>query len=307
MKNIRIGHIPTIYHTSMILMGTNWLNKGIGISADWRLFGTGMPIIQAFERSEIDIAYMGLPPVIIGIDRGLQIKCIAGGHVEGSVFVAGKDSITLEQSIDINEVLIQFKGKTIGTTQKGSMHDVIIRYYIGKAGLEDSVAVKNYPWADLIVEAMAKGEVDAAVGAPPLAVVTAHAFGAKIAIPPHMLWPNNPGYGIVAEEGFIENYPDIVEDFLRIHEDASNLIRTNPISAAKIASRVVGVVDEGFVFDAYKISPKYCASISKGYIESTVAFVSALHRLGYISKILTIQDIFDLQYIKKTHPDPPHY
>lgn len=307
MKTIRIGHLPTIYHTSIILMGTDWINKSMGISADWRLFGTGMPITQAFEKGEIDIAYMGLPPVIIGIDRGLHIKCIAGGHVEGSVFIAGKGFRTLNQTNNINKVLIQFKGKSIGTTQKGSMHDVILRYYIEKGGIEDSVTVKNYTWADLMVEAMAKGEIDAAVGAPPLAVVTADGFGAKIAIPPHMLWPNNPGYGIVAEEGFIKENSEIIDGFLRLHEDVSNLIRINPIDAAKIASKVVGVVDEQFVLDVYKISPKYCAGISEGYIESTMAFASALHRLGYISKILTIQDIFDLQYIKKTHPDPPHY
>ncbi|MEW6409424.1 MAG: ABC transporter substrate-binding protein [Nitrospirota bacterium] len=307
MKTIRIGHLPTIYHTSIILMGTDWINKNIGISVNWQLFGTGLPVIQAFEKGEIDLAYMGLPPVIIGIDRGLHIKCIAGGHVEGSVFVADKDFRRLNQNTDVNEVLIQFKGKTIGTTQKGSMHDVIIRYYIEKVGLEDSVAVKNYPWGDLIVEAMAKGEIDAAVGPPALAVVTEHAFGAKIAIPPYMLWPNNPGYGIVAEEGFIKDNPEIIERFLKLHEYASNFIRTDPISAAKIASRVVGVVDERFVLDTYKISPKYCASISKDYIESTMAFVPVLHRLGYISKILTPQDIFDLQYIRKTHSDPPHY
>lgn len=311
MKTLRIGHLPTIYHTSIILMGTDWINKSMGISADWRLFGTGMPITQAFEKGEIDIAYMGLPPVIIGIDRGLPIKCIAGGHVEGSVFIAGKGSgkgvRTLNQTNNINKVLIQFKGKSIGTTQKGSMHDVILRYYIKKGGIEDSVAIKNYPWADLIVEAMAKGEIDAAVGAPPLAVVTADAFGAKIAIPPHMLWPNNPGYGIVAEEGFIKENSEIIDGFLRLHEDVSNFIRTDPISAAKIASKVVGIVGKEFVLDVYKISPKYCAGISESYIESTMAFASALHRLGYISKILAIQDIFDLQHIKKTHPDPPHY
>ena len=109
---------------------------------------------------------------------------------------------------------------------------------------------------------------------------------------------------------FIKENFEIINGFLRLHDDVSNFIRTVPISSAKIASKVAGVVDEEFVLDVYKISPKYCVSISEGYIESTIAFASALHRLGYISKILTTQDIFDcntLQYIRKTRPDPSLY
>ena len=82
-KKINIGHLSTLYHTSFILMGTDWLKKS-GIQANWKLFASGPDIVKAFEKKEIDIGYIGLPPAIIGMDRGVPLVCVAGGHVEGS-------------------------------------------------------------------------------------------------------------------------------------------------------------------------------------------------------------------------------
>jgi len=71
-------------------MCTDWLEKA-GIQAKWELFASGPDIVKAFADNEIDIGYIGLPPAIIGIDRNVQIICVAGGHVEGTVLIARKD------------------------------------------------------------------------------------------------------------------------------------------------------------------------------------------------------------------------
>ena len=42
------------------------------------------------ENNELDIGYIGLPPAIIGIEQGVPIKCVAGGHVEGTILCAKK-------------------------------------------------------------------------------------------------------------------------------------------------------------------------------------------------------------------------
>ena len=81
-SSITIGHLSTFYHTSFILEGTDWLQKA-GLDVTWKLFASGPDMVRAFENKEIDLGYIGLPPAIIGIARGLPLKCIAGGHVEG--------------------------------------------------------------------------------------------------------------------------------------------------------------------------------------------------------------------------------
>jgi NitT/TauT family transport system substrate-binding protein len=92
-----IGHLSTFYHTAIILMANEDTDARLGCRIEWRLFGTGPAIVNAFEKGDIDLAYIGLPPAIIGIERGVNIICIAGGHIEGTVIAGGKMNISHRQ------------------------------------------------------------------------------------------------------------------------------------------------------------------------------------------------------------------
>ncbi|NJD76300.1 MAG: ABC transporter substrate-binding protein [Candidatus Methanoperedens sp.] len=300
---LNIGHLSTIYHTSFILMGTDSLDKA-GIQANWKLFASGPDMVRAFSTGDIDIGYIGLPPAIIGIDRGVPIICVGGGHVEGTVLVAGKEYLRCENLSDANKVLSQFEGKVIGSPPRGSIHDVIIHDALDKAKV--SAAVKNFSWTDFVLEALVDGNIDAAVGTPSLAVASARACGARIIIPPHAFWPDNPSYGIVVRND-LRKFPGMITDFLREHEKAGNFIKSDPQCAARIASKVMGLVDEDFVLEAYRISPKYCAALSSEFISSTMAFVPVLRRLGYITQNLKEKEIFDFSFIREAHKEQPHY
>ena len=301
--NIRIAHLSTVYHTSFILMGTDWLESA-GIHAQWKLFASGPDIVNAFANKEIDLAYIGLPPAIIGIDRGVPIICVAGGHVEGTVMIARQEFGTLDELKNINAVLAQFNGKVIGSPPKGSIHDVIINNAIEEAGFD--IRVKNFPWTDGVREALVDGDIEAAVGTPSLAVAAARANGARIVIPPDALWPSNPSYGIVVRRELLD-FPDVITGFLELHEKASNFIRRKPAQAARIVSELTGIVDEDFVIEAYRVSPKYCASLSREFVDSTMAFMPVLRRLKYISRNLSEREIFDHAFIDKVHKESQHY
>ena len=304
---LRIGHLTTAYHTVFILMGTDWVKEKIGIKADWRLFPTGPDMVKAFSRGELDLGYMGLPPAMIGIDKGLEIRCVAGGHIEGTVLVAKKSFQTLKELGTVNNVLSQFKGKAIGTPAKGSIHDVILRQLIAEADLQESVVVKNFEWADFVLEAMEDSVVDCGCGTPSLAVLASRFLNTKIVLPSTVMWPHNPSYGIIATVKMIKDYHEILESFLALHEDACNLIRRKPYEAAEIATKTIGIVDKDFILEVFKVSPKYCASLPDEYVKSTLAFVPVLQKMGYISKSLGKDDIFYRNIIEKIHREKSHY
>ena len=307
-RELRIGYLSTVYHTSFILKGTNWLEDKMDVKANWKLFGGGPGIVEAFDKKEVDIGYIGLPPVMIGVDRGIALKCVGGGHVEGTVFIAKNVYNSLDYlNHDLGSVFHQFVGKTIGAPSKGSIHDVIIRNYIKEAGLENNITIKNFEWADLIPEAIMEGDIAGAVGTPPLAVLCARTFKSKIIIPPNKLWPYNPSYGIIVSEKIIQEFPIFVKRFLKLHEKACNFIRKQPEKAAEIVSNVIGLIDKDFILEVYRISPNYCASLPDAFIKSTLAFVPVLQKLKYVTKNLTQRDIFDLRFIEKIHNEPPHY
>jgi NitT/TauT family transport system substrate-binding protein len=299
---MRIGYLSTIYHTSFILKSGKIRFKN-SHETEWELFPTGPAIMKAFKNKEIDLGYVGLPPVMIGIQGGMKLKCVAGGHIEGTVMIAKEEYDSYDSLGDVESVLQQFEGKSIGTPTRGSIHDVIIRNLLKNS----DVSINNYLWADFIPDAISENEIAAGVGTPSLATVADMQLKTKIIIPPNKLWPYNPSYGIVVQEDLIEEDEEFIISFIEAHEEACNLIRNEPDVAAETAANEMGVVDKDFVLKTYGISPRYCAKIPEDYIKSTMDFLPVLKELGYMNTDLTPEDIFELKFINQVHKEPAHY
>jgi len=303
-QHIRIGYLSTLYHTAPLLRGTTLLQEQ-GLEAAWRLFASGPDIINAMREDRVDLGYIGLPPAIIGIDRGLNLACIAGGHIEGTVIIAVDGTRSLAACRGMCEFLSQFTGRAIGTPPKGSIHDVIVTDLLREHGIDD-VAVRQYAWADFLPDALASGEIAAAAGTPALGVTARHFGNADIVVPPNRLWPFNPSYGIVVMRDLLSR-TEMLAGFLSAHESACEMIRHDPDHCAAVVAGVVGVADQAFIREIYGVSPKYCASLPEEYVASTMKFVETLHTLGYISRLVGKTEIFDRSLIDRLHPAPHHY
>ncbi|MDH5510752.1 MAG: ABC transporter substrate-binding protein [Nitrospinota bacterium] len=308
MTTIRIGHLSTGYHTALCAIALKALEHA-GLDPVWRLFGTGPPIVKALEEGELDIGYIGLPPAVIGIARGAAIRCVAGGHMDGTILIARSGYQNSAEAGSMQAALEQFAGKKIGSPSKGSIHDVILRAFLGHHGLEEKVVVENFPWTDLVGQAMEDGKIEAAVGTPSLqaSLSLVSEVGVKPIIPPDKLWPDNPSYGIIAARSFMEQSPEALLEFLKIHESLTGFIKTRPKEAALATAGLVGMAPPEFFEYSYQISPRYCAALPDSYITSTMKFVETLGRLGYISRLVDAGEIFDKSFIEITHPEPDHY
>ncbi len=289
-------------------MGNKDLSNDFNMDIRWKLFGTGPAMVKAFQNKKLDIGYMGLPPAIIGIDKEVPIKCVAGGHVEGTIMVANKEHKTITQlNNNISEVFSQFKGQAIGVPSKGSIHDVILNFYLKKYGLLDDIEVKHYKQAEFIATDMEKGILEGGVVTPALAVFSSTIFDSHLIIPPEFLWKNNPSYGIFFHENIIDKEPEIILKFLNHNKAASLMLRKSPSRAAEIISTTFEILTKNYVSAVLEISPKYCIALSEGFVKSTMEFVRTLKNLGYIKKELRINDIFDFKFIQKVHPESEHY
>jgi NitT/TauT family transport system substrate-binding protein len=289
-------------------MGNKDLTNDFNLEIRWKLFGTGPAMVKAFQNKKLDIGYMGLPPAIIGIDKGAPIKCVAGGHVEGTIVVASKAYTTMAYlNNDLSEAFSQFKGHTIGVPSKGSIHDVILNFYLKKYNLLDDVEVKHYKQAEFIATDIQKGILAGGVGTPALAVFASTIFDSQLIIPPEVLWKDNPSYGIFFHEDIIDKEPEVVLKFLNHNKAASLMLREYPTRAAEIISTTFEILTKDYVSAVLEISPKYCIALSEGYVKSTMKFVRTLKDLGYIKKELRINDIFDFNFIQEVHPESEHY
>lgn len=307
-NKLNIGHLSTAYHTNFILMADKNLENNLKKYITWTLFGTGPAMVEEFNNDELDIGYMGLPPAIVGIDQEVPIKCIAGGHVEGTIIIAKREfKSSYEFKDDLFKVLTQFKGNSIGVTSKGSIHEVILSYYLNKYNLQDQINVRYYKQAEFIALDIKNGILAGGVGTPALAVFSSTIQDSHIIVPPDKLWKNNPSYGIFSSEKFIEKYPEIIIKFLEQHKKASNLVRNSPLQAAEMIVKSFEIININYAKSILEISPKYCIALSEGYVSSTMEFVKSLYKLGYINHELVIDDVFDFKFIRKVHPEKDHY
>ncbi|MCP4716204.1 MAG: ABC transporter substrate-binding protein [Deltaproteobacteria bacterium] len=304
MPSLRIGYLSTMYHTSHILKACRWVET-LGVTAEWNLFGTGPAMVKAFTAGELDIGYIGLPPAMIGIGKGLPLTCIGGGHAEGTVMIGPDSATACDETHPLNDVLQQFTGKTIAAPTAGSIHDVIARYFI-KHHQVAGASMRNYPWADLMPAAIDDNEISAAFGTPPLAVVARKWHGHRIVIPAAKIWPFNPSYGIVVHTSLLPETA-LLEGFLTQHERACNLIINQTDEAAAIVAKAVAVVDPDFVREVFAVSPRYCAALPREYIDATMAFIPVLKDMQYLKRNLTEDEVFDFSIIDKVHPEPHHY
>jgi len=309
-NELNIGHLSTAYHTNWILMGNNKLERDLGVKINWYLFGTGPLMVEAFEKGELDLGYMGLPPALVGIDKKVPIKCVAGGHVEGTIFIGKSKHKTISQlNGDMLETLSQFKGSAIGTPSVGSIHDAILNYYLEKHKLKEDIEVRNYKQAEFIAIDMEKGYLEGGVGTPALAVFAKTILDSHLVIPANYLLANNPSYGIFFHENIIENYPELVKTFLQHHKKASEMLRNSQREAAEMISRTFSILNNNYEYvkSILEVSPKYCIALSEGYLESTEGFINTMHRLGYIKKKLTSEEIYNFKFVEEIHPERNHY
>lgn len=302
---LTIGYLSTLYHTAHLLRRLGWLERELGVACRWRLCGTGPEMVRAFEAGELDLGYIGLPPAMIGLARGIPLVCVGGGHVEGTVMVAGPGVRTPEEAGGVGPFLAQFAGRAVGIPSAGSIHDVIFRWLLTGHGAV-GVAVRNFPWADLIPYAFGRGELAAAVGTPPLAVLCARECGTRVVIPAERLWPFNPSYGIVVRRERLRDR-ELVKGFLALHEKACNLIRQSPDTAAEATVEAVPGLDAPFVREVYALSPRYCASLPPPYVQASLDFYPVMQRLGYVEPGDPPEGLFDDTLIREVHPGPAHY
>lgn len=216
-----------------------------------------------------------------------------------------KDDIQLDNNLF--EVLSQFKGSAIGVPAKGSIHDVILSFFIEKYKLQNEIEVLHYQQPEIIAWDMRKNKLEGGVGTPCLAVFAETLLESRLVIRADNLWDNNPSYGVFFHEDLIEKHPNYVLEFLTLHKKSATLIRQSPDVAAKIIAGTVEMATEEYIKKVLSISPKYCIALSKGYVTSTMEFAEALLSLGYIKRKPDIEDIFDFRFVEKVHPENHHY
>ena len=146
---LRIGWVSAMANAPVLIAEKKGFFKEEGLAVELRSFGDGPVIQQAVASGDVDVAYVGAPPVYQWFARGLDSVILAKVNYGQAALVA-KASGPIRTLADL-------KGQRLAGVNRGSGMDVLLRGYI----LKD--VAKLDPETDLQLSQMPAGNMNAAL------------------------------------------------------------------------------------------------------------------------------------------------
>ncbi len=295
VTTLRLGYQPTTHHVAeMVAIEKGWWLenlKSLGVE-EIKEFGfpAGAPEIRAMQKDDLDVAYICTAPLIGALSKGFDAKVVAAVNTKGS-------NLVLRPGINYKGPS-SLKGLRIGTFPPGSAQDVILRKWLMESGVNVSEINITRVGPGDAVAAMSSGKVDGVFLPQPAPAIIELAGTGKSTVASGEMWPNNDCCAVCVSGKLIREHPELVEQIVKTHIEATNYVNAHPEEAARIYSNRTGQ-DRKMIEYSIKTWDGQWISDPHQLINSTLENARFQHRLNYTQKDLTEQDIFDTSFYDK--------
>lgn len=303
---LEVGYLPVLPMSQLfVIEGEGWTKKE-GIRLNLQRFTDAPALMKALAAGHLDVAYVGISPVLVGRSKGLDIRVVASNIVEQAAFLA-RGELTRYMVRDAKAGIERFtlrKGRRpkIATFPKGSVPDTVLRYWLlNVAHLpEDSIEVVPMS-TDQLQQALLAGTVDgASLLEPTLSLVLIKDKSAKVVLNGAEMMANMPGAVLAVTGTLLRNKATVVQKLVTLHHRATEfLIRKPEASAAHIHA----VLGNGISLDAVEraITSPHAKFVSDPYriLASTKSIHDFLLELGELNAPVNLDKLFETQFYRK--------
>ncbi|WP_335944198.1 ABC transporter substrate-binding protein [Pseudomonas sp. G166] len=303
-KPLRVGYVFAMANAPALIADKQGYYREQGLNVDLKALGDGPVIQQALAAGELDVAYVGTPPVYQWFSRGLQSRILAKvNYGQAAVIVDAKSPITR---------LDELKGKKLAGVKKGSGMDVLLRGYVlkEKAGLDPDkdLDIIDMPPGNMNA-ALERGIVDAAFSWEPFVSQSVLRGSSRILLDVNQALPNYPWYVVIALPKTLQERPDDVVKLLRAHRKAIAFLNEHPVESNRL-------IAEAFKLEAVQgtdgktIAPEaiiaqarnrlgWSADLQAADIQFIQRLMNDSHDLGFIDTTLKTEQIVDTSYLEQ--------
>ncbi|MGC5616070.1 ABC transporter substrate-binding protein [Georgenia sp. Z1491] len=268
-------------------------------------FASGVDMLNALETDQIQFAQVGAP--FIGAHLSGADYVIVGNYT-GSASTTGIDetmAVVARDGSGITEDVTSYQDKRIGVTV-GSINHLYLLAALEDAGMTaDDIEIVNTAAPDMAVALQTEG-VDAVVIWDPWPfVIEGQVEGATVVQRGggHIAFI---GY-IVAKRDFVEENPELVEEFLTARAESDQWMRENPADAAELSSRWLSsldpeVAEQAMEFNIRQLDPRLsaCNYAALDTAQATLAGLEATE------DTFDVNDVFVPEHmlaVAEAHPD----
>lgn len=267
---LRIGYVFAMANAPVLIAEKEGYYKDEGLDVDIKALGDGPVIQQALAAHELDVAYVGTPPVYQWYARGLKSVILAKVNYGQAAVLAGSQT-------SINS-LSQLKGHTLAGVKKGSGMDVLLRGLVlrdnARLDPDTDVEIVDLPPGNMNA-ALDRGLVDAAFSWEPFVSQALLRGSARLLLDVNQAQPQYPWYVVIGLPETLRDRPDDVVKLLRAHRRAIDFLNQHPEQA------------NALIAQAFKLEPLQRADGST--VTGPAIVAEARKRLGWSAE-LTAQD-----------------
>ena len=297
-EKLRIGWVYAMANAPILIAESKGYFKEQGLDVEIIQFKNGPLVHQALSAGELDMAYIGSPPVYHWFSRGLESRILAKVNYGQAAIISRKDSGVTKVSA--------LKGKKIAGVRRGSGMDVLLRgYVLGEAA-------KLTPDKDLDIISMPPNNMEAAVDKKvvdaafiwePFTSKSLLRGNTRIVFDMNKAVPNYPWYIVMAMPDTLKNKRAAVVKALKAHKKAVDFLNSSKTAGNDIiatAFKLGSITD----INGKKHKGTDVVAMARGRLgweyelkKSDIAFIQRLmnfsYQLGYIKKKLTTDEIID--------------
>jgi NitT/TauT family transport system substrate-binding protein len=281
---VNIGYLPSDHYAALLIANATGQYENKGIKVNLVQFNNGGDLMTAAASGEIDVGYVGIPPTLSSISKGVPIKIVSSVLDEGSGIVVGKNS-------GISSIA-DLKGKKIATPGEASIQYMLLIYALQKAGLsKDDVSISAMKVSSMI-DALKTNNIDGISSYEPFVTMPVEeGIGTEIASS-HDILPGHPSCVVISTDDFINNHEDKLKDILRIHENTTKFINENPDEAAELLPS--DIVSDVEVEKIAMKNEKFTYGLDDNYTKRVIDFMGIQIDLGLLKEALSTDKIFKI-------------
>jgi NitT/TauT family transport system substrate-binding protein len=304
-EKIRIGWVYAMANAPVIIANEKGYFDEMGLDAEIHSFTSGPIVHQALAAGELDMAYIGSPPVYHWYSRGLDSRILAKVNYGQAAVMVRKDS-----GIDDLQGL---KGKKMAGVKKGSGMDVLLRGYVlseaGKMEPDKDVSIVPMPSGNMGPSVEAK-VVDGAFIWEPFTSQFELRGDTKVIFDMNQAVPKYPWYVVMAMPDALKNKRSAIKKVLAAHKKAVEFLNSSPDAGNDIIAAAFKLEDvknetTGEVITGTKVVAQARKRLGWEWdlTEKDMNFIQNLMdyslSLGYISKPLKANELIDKSFVNE--------
>lgn len=301
---VHIGWVYAMANAPVLIAEDRGHFEAQGLDVTLERFTSGPLIRKGLNGGTLDMAYIGVPPIVHWSAKGAELVIVAKVNY-------GQASLLARRDAGIARVEDLAGRRLAGVREKSGM-DVLLRGYVlgevGNLAPGALAAIETMPVAEM-GPALEAGDFDAAFMWEPFVARMLARRTARVVLNVNRAEPYYPWYVIAARRAFVDAHPERVRGVLRAHRLAIEHLNSSPNAGNAVIAEAFGLEQEtgpdGKVYSPEEIVKRARSRLGwewdvneddRDFIERLMGWSTAL---GFIEAPLDLDALLDLDPLRR--------